>query len=167
MQAANVGDSSAALGRVSVSDKSAHGAKYLTPEHKVRHKEERDRLNEAGAELPPEATRLYGLALSRALGDKFLKDQNVGLIAHPFVSEPIDVNGTTDNAVGASAQKKSGWLPTRHCAENGYRSAAQAKRRRHLIHRCLSRHLTIPPSVIIHSNVLLTKFIFSTHTAHT
>ena len=99
MQAANVGDSSAALGRVSVSDKSAHGAKYLTPEHKVRHKEERDRLNEAGAELPPEATRLYGLALSRALGDKFLKDQNVGLIAHPFVSEPIDVNGTTDNAV--------------------------------------------------------------------
>ena len=99
MQAANVGDSSAALGRVSVSDKSAHGAKYLTPEHKVRHKEERDRLNEAGAELPPEATRLYGLALSRALGDKYLKDQNVGLTAHPFVSEPIDVNGTTDNAV--------------------------------------------------------------------
>lgn len=99
MQAANVGDSSAALGRVSVIEKSAHDAKYLTPEHKVRHKEERDRLNEAGAELPPEATRLYGLALSRALGDKFLKDQNVGLIARPFVSDPIDVNGTTDNAV--------------------------------------------------------------------
>ena len=92
LQAANVGDSSVAIGRVSKSSaSSSHGAHYITPEHKVKHESERNRLNEAGADLPPEATRLYGLALSRAMGDKFLKDQNVGLIANPFVSEPINI----------------------------------------------------------------------------
>jgi len=90
-QAANVGDSSVAYGRAPALN-GDHGARYITPEHKVRHAEERNRLNRAGAELPPEATRLYGLALSRALGDKFLKDQNVGLIAHPFVSEVVRVD---------------------------------------------------------------------------
>lgn len=91
LQAANVGDSSVAIGSAPAPSGKTHDAHYLTPEHKVRHAEEKDRLNKAGAELPPEATRLYGLALSRALGDKFLKDQNVGLIAHPFVTEVIHI----------------------------------------------------------------------------
>ena len=97
-QAANVGDSSVAYGRAPALN-GEHGARYITPEHKVRHAEERNRLNEAGAELPPEATRLYGLALSRALGDKFLKDQNVGLIAHPFVSDVVRVDSTSQDFV--------------------------------------------------------------------
>ena len=99
VQAANVGDSSVALGRVPVPKGQHHGARYLTPEHKVRHEEEKNRLNEAGADLPPEATRLYGLALSRALGDKFLKDQKVGLIAHPFVSEVLHIEGNSNDSV--------------------------------------------------------------------
>ena len=65
----------------------------------MRHEEEKNRLNEAGADLPPEATRLYGLALSRALGDKFLKDQKVGLIAHPFVSEVLHIEGNSNDSV--------------------------------------------------------------------
>ena len=98
LQAANVGDSSVAIGRVSKnSASSSHGARYITPEHKVKHESERNRLNEAGADLPPEATRLYGLALSRAMGDKFLKDQNVGLIANPFVSEPINIEDDSED----------------------------------------------------------------------
>jgi len=99
LQAANVGDSSVAIGQAPAPSGEDHGARYLTPEHKVRHEEERNRLNAAGADLPPEATRLYGLALSRALGDKFLKDQNVGLIAHPFVSEVIRIEPESQNHV--------------------------------------------------------------------
>ncbi len=34
-------------------------------------------------------TRLYGLNLSRCLGDKFLKDQDLGLSAVPHVSEVV------------------------------------------------------------------------------
>lgn len=32
-------------------------------------------------------TRMYGLNISRALGDKFLKDKDLGLIAVPHVSQ--------------------------------------------------------------------------------
>lgn len=32
-------------------------------------------------------TRVYGLNISRALGDKFLKDNNLGLSASPHVSQ--------------------------------------------------------------------------------
>lgn len=32
-------------------------------------------------------TRVYGLNISRALGDKFLKDNNLGLSANPHVSQ--------------------------------------------------------------------------------
>lgn len=33
--------------------------------------------------------RLYGLNLARTLGDKFLKDENVGFSAVPYVSEAV------------------------------------------------------------------------------
>jgi serine/threonine protein phosphatase PrpC len=59
----------------------------LTEDHKVKSPSERARLKARGIELRDGETRLYGLALSRALGDSFLKeDAASGLSAEPFVS---------------------------------------------------------------------------------
>jgi serine/threonine protein phosphatase PrpC len=59
----------------------------LTEDHKVKSPAERARLRARGIELRDGETRLYGLALSRALGDSFLKeDAASGLSAEPHVS---------------------------------------------------------------------------------
>jgi protein phosphatase len=39
-----------------------------------------------GIELADTQTRVGGLAVSRALGDHFLKQEKLGIIAEPFVS---------------------------------------------------------------------------------
>jgi protein phosphatase len=68
------------------------GAKFLTREHRVTSGEERERLQRAhGIKLPHGARRLHGLALTRALGDSFLKREKVGIIATPDVSPPVEV----------------------------------------------------------------------------
>eukprot|EP00963_Diacronema_lutheri_P004944 scaffold363_cov331-Pavlova_lutheri.AAC.65 len=92
LQVANVGDSACVLG---VRAKSGAGrgivARQLTVDHRVSNKSERARLISCGARLPENATRLHGLSLSRAMGDQFLKSQNVGLISDPHVSEIVKV----------------------------------------------------------------------------
>lgn len=51
---------------------------------------ERARVLALGIELGEKATRIPGgLAVSRALGDHFLKSENSGLIADPFVSDLV------------------------------------------------------------------------------
>jgi hypothetical protein len=62
------------LGRVLVLDDPP--ARFLTVEHKVTAPAERERLaRDHGVVLGEGVTRLYGLALARALGDSFLKQQ--------------------------------------------------------------------------------------------
>jgi len=59
----------------------------------VKSEGERARLRARGVALKPHETRLYGLALSRALGDQFLKeDAASGLTAEPFVSRVAAVD---------------------------------------------------------------------------
>jgi len=84
LQAANVGDSAAYLRRGNQTVK-------LTYDHKVTDQGERERLLQMGNELSPTATRINGLAVSRALGDHFIKENNLGLIAEPYVSAPIEL----------------------------------------------------------------------------
>jgi protein phosphatase len=108
VQAANVGDASAALAaryacwiaegggvapgaaslrRTAGALRPPLRALRLTEEHKVKSAPERARLEARGIQLRDGETRLYGLALSRALGDSFLKvDAASGLIAEPHVS---------------------------------------------------------------------------------
>ena len=51
---------------------------------------ERARVEALGIELGERATRIPGgLAVSRALGDHFLKSEKTGLIGEPDVSDPI------------------------------------------------------------------------------
>jgi protein phosphatase len=79
VQTANVGDSNCALGRPGGGG-GGGAAQFLTTEHKVTSERERERLaRDHGVVLSKGSTRLYGLALARALGDSFLKREGAGL----------------------------------------------------------------------------------------
>ena len=45
-----------------------------------------------GIRMKTNHTRLYGLNLSRCLGDKFLKNEDLGLSAEPYVSPVLRFN---------------------------------------------------------------------------
>lgn len=80
VQAANVGDSAALLVNVTTGAWSR-----LTADHRIANSSaERQRLQERGHTVKK---RLYGLNISRVLGDKFLKDEDLGFIAEPYVSQ--------------------------------------------------------------------------------
>jgi serine/threonine protein phosphatase PrpC len=50
----------------------------LTEDHRLTNPGERQRLQDMGIQLASNARRLYGLNLCRGLGDKFLKDEDLG-----------------------------------------------------------------------------------------
>ena len=84
LQAGNVGDSSCIVGN-------AQGHEELTCDHRLSDRRERARLAAAGVKLRDGEDRLYGLSLSRALGDQLLKNEDVGLTAEPHVSKVVQV----------------------------------------------------------------------------
>lgn len=110
LQVANVGDSACVLG-VRPKAGAARGivARQVTVDHRVSNKSERDRLIACGAKLPENATRLHGLSLSRALGDQFLKSQNVGLVSDPHVSEIVKVQSEEEDVVFAIIASDGLW----------------------------------------------------------
>lgn len=81
IQGSNVGDSMAILINLDTRSKV-----NLTEDHRLTNPKERARLEENGIPLGEDTRRLYGLNLARALGDRFLKDEDLGLSAEPFVS---------------------------------------------------------------------------------
>jgi protein phosphatase len=81
IQGSNVGDSMAIL--IDVENRSKVN---LSEDHRLTNPKERARLEENGIPLGEDTRRLYGLNLARALGDRFLKDEDLGLSAEPFVS---------------------------------------------------------------------------------
>ncbi|KAK9915385.1 hypothetical protein WJX75_008481 [Coccomyxa subellipsoidea] len=89
LQAANVGDSAAFFARVPTRRSSTPDIVQLTGDHRYTNPMERERLAGMGIRMGAKRTRLYGLNLSRCLGDKFLKDQDLGLSAVPHVSEVV------------------------------------------------------------------------------
>ncbi len=80
-QVANVGDSASIF-----VDPSSGAFEPLSCDHRLTNPSERTRLQGMGIQLSNGRTRLYGLNLSRCLGDKFLKDEDLGLCAEPFSS---------------------------------------------------------------------------------
>ncbi|KAK3239257.1 hypothetical protein CYMTET_50791 [Cymbomonas tetramitiformis] len=96
-QVANVGDSAAVRGDVvravaaegGEARQGVHNVAQLSGTHSLKEQSERQRLIEHGVLLRPGENRLYGLNVSRALGDKYLKGEEVGLTAVPSVSTPL------------------------------------------------------------------------------
>jgi len=85
LQAANVGDSEAFL-------KQGENIIELTQQHKPGKEYERQRvMEEFNIEVNEGQTRINGLAVSRALGDHFTKNEKVGIIARPYVSQAIQL----------------------------------------------------------------------------
>ena len=85
MQAANVGDSAA----VFAVDSKREAVQQLTADHRISNPDERARLANMGIALGDNRTRLYGLNVSRCLGDKFIKDEDLGFSAVPYVSPVV------------------------------------------------------------------------------
>ena len=79
VQAANVGDSNVYLFR-------GDTAVMLSTEHKVTSAAERARIQAMGIEMTPGQTRINGVAVARALGTHFIKDERLGIVATPSVS---------------------------------------------------------------------------------
>ncbi|GIL57854.1 hypothetical protein Vafri_13086 [Volvox africanus] len=91
VQSANVGDSSAVLVNFSRGTWSK-----LTEDHRIASSSsERQRLAAMGHVV---RNRLYGLNISRMLGDRFLKEEDLGFLAEPYVSMAAQV-GPSEHAV--------------------------------------------------------------------
>ncbi|PNH09316.1 Protein phosphatase 2C 70 [Tetrabaena socialis] len=84
LQSANVGDSSAVLVNLT------RGTWVkLSEDHRIASSvSERKRLAARGHTV---RTRLYGLNISRMLGDRFLKEEDLGFLAEPYVSPTAEV----------------------------------------------------------------------------
>ncbi|BBN16827.1 protein MpPP2C_KAPP [Marchantia polymorpha subsp. ruderalis] len=81
-QCANVGDSACVF---------CIGDKHIpvTEDHRLTSFSERCRLLEMGKQLREGETRLCGMNIARALGDKFLKEQDDSFSSQPYVSEVL------------------------------------------------------------------------------
>lgn len=87
IQAANVGDSRAYLCREKT-------VVPLTKDHKLAEEDERIRFSNCGYTFNEGQTRINGLAVTRALGDRFAKEANSGMIAVPHVSDVYKLEKT-------------------------------------------------------------------------
>ena len=81
VQVANVGDSACLY----IDLQSQHW-QHTTADHRLTNPTERQRLADMGIQLSKNQSRLYGLNISRCLGDKFLKEEDLGLSAVAHVS---------------------------------------------------------------------------------
>lgn len=61
----------------------------LTADHRISDPSEQKRLEGLGIQLGKNRTRLYGLNLSRCLGDKYIKGADLGFTAVPAVSPVV------------------------------------------------------------------------------
>lgn len=76
------------------------GWRSLTEDHRIAgNPAEAARLSAKNHNVPGGvSTRLYGLNIARMLGDRFLKEQDVGFTAEPYVSEGV-ILGPNDEAL--------------------------------------------------------------------
>eukprot|EP01107_Rhizomastix_libera_P002370 TRINITY_DN1408_c0_g1_i1.p1 TRINITY_DN1408_c0_g1~~TRINITY_DN1408_c0_g1_i1.p1 ORF type:complete len:799 (-),score=317.13 TRINITY_DN1408_c0_g1_i1:48-2444(-) len=91
IQSANVGDSNAVVCI------DGHGV-MLSEEHKVSNPKEIARVRAMGIQIGDESSRINGISVARALGISFLKEQRVGIVADPFISQVITLSDDISNA---------------------------------------------------------------------
>eukprot|EP01104_Vermistella_antarctica_P011784 TRINITY_DN332_c0_g3_i1.p1 TRINITY_DN332_c0_g3~~TRINITY_DN332_c0_g3_i1.p1 ORF type:complete len:850 (+),score=185.12 TRINITY_DN332_c0_g3_i1:228-2777(+) len=78
LQAANVGDSTAFLVRDGK-------AIFVSYDHRVTDPMEVERMRAGGVDIHEGQTRINGMAVCRALGDHFIKQNGLGMVGDPFV----------------------------------------------------------------------------------
>lgn len=91
IQGANVGDSMATMVTLPHFTEGTTKNAILTEDHRLTNPKERTRLEENGIPIGEDTRRLYGLNLARALGDRFLKDEDLGLSAEPSISKVHEI----------------------------------------------------------------------------
>lgn len=91
LQAGCVGDSMAFLSR----DGKCH---ELSECHVVANPAEKERMRAEGHMVKDSQTRINGLSVSRALGDHFVKDSDLGVTGKPFICDPVKL-GPGDNVL--------------------------------------------------------------------
>lgn len=77
-------------------------AQSLSKNHKVQDPSERKRMKLAGMKLAKGQNRINGLAVSRVLGDHFIKDNYPGVIAEPYTSKVYKIRETDTFCIIAS-----------------------------------------------------------------
>jgi len=95
VQCANIGDSTAFLIRKGKSV-------IISEDHKLSIASERQRIINMGVTLTSDQTRLCGLAVARAFGDFFPKQEKCGIVCDPFVCSPIELTKTDTTIILAS-----------------------------------------------------------------
>jgi len=76
-------------------------ATLLSEDHKPTLPTERKRLNDMGISLGKQK-RLWGIAVSRAFGDFYSKDENSGITSEPFVSDVFEIGPSDTRVILAS-----------------------------------------------------------------
>ena len=71
-------------------------------EHKPHLPGEKERLEAFGISMNEGQRRLNGLGVSRAFGDHFMKNENLGLTSDPYISERIELDYTGSILIVAS-----------------------------------------------------------------
>jgi len=75
----------------------------LSQDHKLTNEEEKGRMLRSGVVVGKGQTRIGGgIAITRALGDHFAKDSDSGMIAVPYISEPIELTPDHTHLIVAS-----------------------------------------------------------------
>ena len=90
-----MGDSTAVLLR-------EEGPVAISIDHKPINPDEKARIRAMGIQISDEATRVSGMAVSRAWGDHFMKEQESGLVGDPYVSDVIELQHEDSVLVVAS-----------------------------------------------------------------
>jgi serine/threonine protein phosphatase PrpC len=85
----------------------------LTRDHKLAYEEERERMMRTGVDVNEGQTRIGGgIAITRALGDHFAKDNESGMIAVPYISEAIKLTPDDTHIILASDGVRASTLPS-------------------------------------------------------
>jgi len=103
---------------------------WLTRDHKVSDADEQERLKKLGPQAwHPGKSRINGLAVSRAMGDFFVKNEGLGLIGEPFVSQVYKIEPNDSILIVASDGVRTSLIlvslfPTQYRSKHGHYNTA-------------------------------------------
>ena len=96
VQSGNVGDSTCFVKKFNVNNTNGNEKEYqiitLSQDHKVSSEVEQERLASTLPNFVKGQQRINGISISRCLGNHFVKSEQTGMIATPYISEIVEVS---------------------------------------------------------------------------